>query len=146
MNLLSKKKISSPQLSSEQNFKKEKLIDSGALEGFYKISVNEDSQIYAVKQIDLQNFSEKNRVSILTEAQNDYKLMHKSIPNVLRSFGSYYNLDKQVYKFSVEYSETSLAQVVKTKGTFLLDDFVPIFQDLLKGNLINLTEKKLQIY
>ncbi len=125
--------MSSPQLKSDQNYKIEDFIDSGNFGAVFKISIHEDQKVYALKQVNLMKHSEKDRPAALSDAQNEYLLLKKGIPNVLRSFGSYHDTNKNVYKFSTEFMEMNLAQLIEKSGPLPFKRFIPIFHDILSG-------------
>jgi serine/threonine protein kinase len=125
--------MTSPQLRSENFYKIEKFINAGAFGGICKISINEDSKIYALKQINLLNFSEEQRKDVLIDSKNEYKLLRKGIPNVLRSYGSHYDQGEQVFKFSADFMEMNLTQLVEKKNSLTFSEFIPIFRDIISG-------------
>ena len=127
--------MSSPQLKSENNYKIEKFIDAGNFGAVLKISINEDQKVYALKQINLMKHTAKDRPAALLDAQNEYQLLRKGIPNVLRSFGSYHDTNDQVFRFSTEFKEMNLAQFINKNGPLPFERFIPIFQDILSGIL-----------
>ena len=125
--------MSSPQLKSDKNYKIEKFIDSGNFGAVHKISIYEDQKVYALKQVNLMKQAEKERPTVLSDAQNEYQLLRKGIPNVLKSFGSYHDKNEQVFRFSTEFMEMNLAQLIEKNGPLPFNRFIPIFQDILSG-------------
>jgi serine/threonine protein kinase len=101
----------------------------------FKISVKEDQKVYALKQINLRKHAPNNRDAALLEAQSEYQLLRKGIPNVLRSFGSYHDPKQQVYIFSTEFKEMNLLQLIEQTGPLSFERFIPIFQDIVTGIL-----------
>jgi serine/threonine protein kinase len=127
--------MSSPQLMSDKNYKIEKYIDSGSFGAVFKISINEDQKIYALKQINLMKHAVNDRPAALLEAKNEYQLLRKGIPNVLKSFGSYHDTEEQVFRFSTEFKEMNLKQLIEKNGPLPFERFIPIFKDILSGIL-----------
>ena len=127
--------MSSPQLKSTKNYEISRIIDSGNFGTVYTITVHEDKKVYAVKQINIEKFDEKERPAALADAIMEYNLLKKGIPNVLRSFGSFYDANAEVFKFSTECMEMNLAQFIKSKGSLSFIDFIPIFSDIVSGKI-----------
>ncbi len=125
--------MSSPQLKSDKNYKIEEFIDSGNFGGVFKTSMHEDQKFYALKQVNLVKHAEKDRPAALSDARNEYQLLKKGIPNVLRSFGSYHDTNKQVFRFSTEFMEMNLAQLIERNGPLPVKRFISIFHDILSG-------------
>ncbi len=125
--------MSSPQLKSDKNYKIEKFIDSGNFGAVLKISIYEDQKVYALKQVSLMKHAEKDRPAALLDAQNEYQLLRKGIPNLLKSFGSYHDKNEQVFMFSTEFMEMNLAQFIEKNGPLPFKRFIPIFQDIVSG-------------
>ena len=124
--------MSSPLLKSG-NYKRD-YLDKGAFGVIFKITANNDKkQVFALKQIDLSNLSDDERKLALEEAQNEYKLLLRGIPNVVRSFGSNHDQREQVFAFSTELMEFNLKQFILKNGPLSLDNFIPIFSDILSG-------------
>lgn len=126
--------MSSPQLRSTSLYKIEKEIDSGNFGKVFKISINEDHKVYALKQIKFDKIDEKGREQALKEAKTENDLLRKGIPNVLKSFGSYYNPKEGVYIFSTELMEMNLSQFIQNKGPMTFNSFFPVFRDIISGN------------
>ena len=125
--------MSSHHLKYTNNFELKEFIDSGNFATVYKIAVHEDQKEYAVKQINLNKFEEKEKLSALHDARMEYLLLKKGIPNVLRSFGSFHDPKAGVFKFSTEYMEMNLDQYIKAKGSLTFNEFIPLFTDILTG-------------
>ncbi len=125
--------MSSPQLKSEKNYKIEKCLDSAALGAVHKISIMEDKRIYALKQFNLRRLSEIYRTIVLNDARKEYYLHRSSLPNVLRSFGSHYDEEEKVFKFTTELLEHNLAAYVNSKGYLIFNEFIPVFRDVVTG-------------
>ena len=125
--------MSSPQLQSEHNYTLQKSLASGFYGGEFKILVNQDQKTFALKNINLQKFSEKERPVVLSELKNEYNLLRKGIPNVLKSFGSNYNSKQQIYQFTTEHLEMSLENLIEKEGPLSFNRFIPIFSDILSG-------------
>jgi serine/threonine protein kinase len=128
--------MSSPQLRSEKNYKIEKYLDSGEFGTMFKISINEDQKVYALKQINLMKHEAKDRPAALLHAQTEYEALRKGKPNVLRSYGSFYDSHEQVYRFSTEFMEMNLTQFIEKHGPLHFERFIPIFNDILSGILL----------
>ena len=127
--------MSSPQLKSTKNFEITEIIDSGNFGTVYTITIHEDKKAYAIKQINLKKFDENERPAALADAKMEYNLLKKGIPNVLRSFGSFYDANAEVFKFSTECMKMNLSQFIKDKGNLSFNEFIPIFSDILSGNV-----------
>ena len=124
--------MSSPLLKSEQNFDKE-FIDAGASAAVFKITLKKDQSVYALKQINLGTFFENERQAALSDAQKEYQVLRKGIPNVLRSFGSHYDDKNLLFKFSTELMEQNLMKFIQSNGPLNFENFTPIFKDILLG-------------
>lgn len=126
--------MTSPQLRSPENFEIKNIIDSGNYGTVYKILVPEDQKFYAVKQINLEKYDEKDRPQVLRDLKMEYNLLRNTSSNVLKSFGSNYDEHHEVFKYSLELIETNLSQYVKSRGgSLLFEEFIPIFSDILNG-------------
>ena len=124
--------MSSDLLSSEDNYEKE-FIDAGAFGAVFKITFKNDRKVFALKQIDLGKYSKNEMTAILEEAKEEYNTMLLGIPNVLRSFGSHYDLEKNHFRFSIELMETNLQKHVAKNGALSFDNFLIIFGDVITG-------------
>ena len=137
--------MSSPQLNSAKNYTIEEIVDAGNFGAVYKVLVHEDQKRYAVKQINIEKYSESDRQNALNEAKIEYNLLKKGIPNVLKSFGSNYDSNKEIFRFSMELMEMNLAQYIKGKKNLSFEEFSPIFSDILTG-IILFHKVKIYIY
>ena len=124
--------MTSPQLKSKTNYEIKDFLGSGAFGGVMKICIHEDKKEYALNQALVVN----EREAALTEARNEYRLLRKNIPNVLKSFGSHYDQTNLVFKFSTECMDMNLLQFIQKKGSLSFTEFVPIFQDIILGKKI----------
>lgn len=127
--------MSSPQLKSNQNFEITDIVDSGYCGTVYRIKVHENQRVYTVKQINLKRLENDEKLVALHDAKMEYYLLKKEIPNVLRSFGSFHETEKEVYKFSTEYIEMSLEQLIQSNGKLRFMEFINIFKDILSGKI-----------
>ena len=128
--------MTSPQLKSKTNYEIKDFLGSGAFGGVMKICIHEDKKEYALKQISFQALPDNERDAALAEARNEYLLLRKNIPNVLKSFGSHYDQTDFVFKFSTECMDMNLLQFIQKKGSLSFTEFVPIFQDIILGKKI----------
>ena len=124
--------MSSPLLSSEKNYDAE-YIDSGTYGAVFKITSKSDNSTFAMKQINLKKFLESDRKEALADAKKEYNLYKKKIPNVLTSYGSYYDQTNEVYRFSIDLMETDLYKFIHNNGALTFENFIPIFTDILSG-------------
>ncbi len=70
-----------------------------------------------MKQIELQKIIDiSERKEALAEAKNEYILYKKNIPNVLRSYGSFYDKSQETYRFSVDLMQINLGKFIQKKG------------------------------
>ena len=107
--------MSSPLLSSDKNYD-EKFIDAGTYGAVFKITSKSDNSTYAMKQINLTNFDLSKRQEALENAKKEYNIYSKNIPNVLKSYGSYYDETEDVYRFSIDLMETDLYNFIIKNG------------------------------
>ncbi len=118
--------MSSPQLKSHKNYRIIKSLGSKAFRKVYKIRVHEDNKEFAVTDLML------NRPEALADAIMEYKLLHRGIPNVLKSFGSHHEENKN-FLFSTEYMEKNLQDYIEVNGPLPFEKFIPIFIDIIRG-------------
>jgi serine/threonine protein kinase len=129
--------MSSPLLSKENNYE-EKFLKAGAYGAVFRITSKTDQKKYAMKQTDLKNIPKPERQAALNEAMNEYKLYKRNIPNVLRSYGSYFDKTNEIYRFSVDLMEMDLSNFIeKNGGALTFEEFTPIFSDIIKGKLLS---------
>ncbi len=122
--------MTSPQLKCNQKYKLIEHIATGGFGSVYKIMIHEDEKQYAVKHITLNQ--EEGQQSALEDAEMEYKLLKKGLPNVLKSFGSYYEPNRK-FLFSTELMEMTLLKHIEEKKSLVFDEFRPIFEDILTG-------------
>jgi serine/threonine protein kinase len=124
--------MSSPLLKSEKNYEM-KFVDSGAFGAVFKITDKKDRSVYALKQINLKKIPPSERQAALADAQKEYKILKRGIPNVLRSYGSHYDESEMVFKFSTALMEMNLTNFIEKNGALSFENFIPIFSDILSG-------------
>ena len=124
--------MASPLLQSEKNYQKE-YLDSGAFGAVFKITLNKDKKVFALKQIDLGKLEQHEIPAALAEAKKENDVMRKNIPNVLRSFGSFYDSVNKLYLISTELMDSNLRKFIYKNGPLSFENFVPIFRDILTG-------------
>ena len=120
--------MTSPQLKSDKNYTIQKHLGGGAFGAVYQIKVHEDSKEYALKNIKL------NRPDALEEAQLEYSLLQKGIPNVLKSFGSHHEPNR-MFLFTTELMEMTLQDYINKNGPLPFEKFIPIFKDIITGKI-----------
>ena len=125
--------MSSPQLTSKNNYHIIDCIGSGNFGSVMHVSIHEDQKVYALKQISFQNVPATDRAAAVNDAKNEYQLLKKGIPNVLKAFGSNYDEKTHMFKFSTELMDMNLTQLIEKKGSLTYSEFIPIFQDILSG-------------
>ncbi len=126
--------MTSPQLKSDQNYTILKHLGGGAFGTVYKIRVHEDNKEYALKNIML------NQTEALDEAEKEYELLRKGIPNVLKSFGHNHDEPNKIFLFSTELMEKTLQGYIKdyikeNKGPLPFKKFIPIFKNIITGRI-----------
>ena len=134
--------MSSPLLSSKKNYKIKGVIGSGACGVVSKIitktydqKLKKDApQEYALKDIDLKNFD--NIKEGLESAQKEYNLLKHNLTNVVPAFGSHHDPKTGMFMFSMELFPQNLKMLIeKGVGKLSFDEYLPLFQDILKGIL-----------
>lgn len=124
--------MSSPLLCSESNYVKE-FVDSGNFGNIFKITLKENHKVFALKQIDLKKFPLADRGSALNDAISEYQLLRKGIPNLLRSHGSFYDSQNNIFRYSTDLMEMNLTQLIEKNGPLNFQYFSEIFNDILEG-------------
>ena len=100
------------------------------------MTVKKDQSVYALKQINLTKIDPSERQAALSEAQNEYKLLKRGIPKVLKSYGSHYDQSKLLFKFSTDLMEMNLSNYIEKNGALNLENFIPIFSDIITGKYL----------
>jgi serine/threonine protein kinase len=129
----------SPRLSSEKNYK-EKYLARGSNGAVFKIKYIDDQtglkKKFALKKVEMKNiFNDLIRKEKLEDAQKEYKILKLGIPNVLKAYGSCYDQKKVEYRFSSDLMHKNLAEFVMERGPLDLQTFIPIFTDIIRGNI-----------
>jgi serine/threonine protein kinase len=128
--------MSSDQLKSNDLYTIEKNIQSGNFGVVSKIKIKENDSVYALKQINIARFPEKEKEGILMDAIREQKLLEVGIQNVVKSFGSHYDSKSEMFIFSLQLMEKDLTRYVKEEGGSIpFGKFLPIFRDILSGFL-----------
>ena len=91
--------------------------------------VKEDNKVYALKKVRLDR---KEQPNALAEAEAEYKLLKKGIPNVLKSYGSHHEPNEK-FIFSTDLMQMSLEKYIDKNGPLSFEKFFPIFKDILTG-------------
>ncbi len=127
--------MTSEQLKSDSNYKILGLVGEGDYGTILKIRIKEDDKEYALKQIDFKKITDDElKESARIKAEQEFKLLQKGIPNVLKSFGSYYDCEKEVFMFTTELMTTDLETfIVEKKRPLTMEEFIPIFKDIIQG-------------
>jgi serine/threonine protein kinase len=118
--------MTSPQLKNEKNYEILEQLGSGTSAKVYKIRLYENNRLYALKNVKLD------RPEALAEAQIEYNILQRGIPNVLKSYGSYHEPNK-MFNFSTELMEMSLKKFINNNGPITFENFIPLFKDIIKG-------------
>ena len=129
----------SPRLSSEKNYKEKKIITCSFNKKYEIEYLNKKSRKekrFSLKKIELKSIvKESERKECLEGVRNAYRILKQGIPNVLKAYGSYYDIEKQEFRFSTDQMHTDLASFVKKKGHLNMETFTPIFTDILRGKV-----------
>ena len=121
--------MTSPQLKSRSNYEILDTLGGGAFGIVSKIQVKEDNKIYALKKVKLDR---KDQPNALAEAEAEYRLLKKGIPNVLKGYGSHHE-PKTMFLFSTDLMDMTLEKYIDDNGPLLFEKFFPIFKDILTG-------------
>ena len=121
--------MTSPQLKSKSNYEIIENLGGGNFGVVSKILVKEDNKVYALKQVMLDR---KDQPDALKDAEAEYKLLKKWIPNVLKSYGSHHEPNEK-FLFSTDLMEMTLEKYIDDNGPLLFEKFFPIFKDILTG-------------
>jgi serine/threonine protein kinase len=119
--------MTSTQLKNRQNYYILDHLGGGAFGTVYKIRIKEDSKEYALKNVDLKQPGD------LDLAKKEYNLLRIGIPNVVKSFGSFYNEENKKFIFSTELMERNLENFILDKGPLPFKKFIPIFMNIITG-------------
>jgi serine/threonine protein kinase len=127
--------MTSPQLKSSSSYTNQKNIGSGSFGIVSRIRVEENGKVYALKELHLKKLTNKAlREEALKEAINEYNLLKKEIKNVVKSYGSHYDEQDKVFKFSMEYFPHNLSEYVDINGCLTPKQYLPLFLDMVEGN------------
>ena len=130
----------SPVLKSEKNYKKEYLA-RGTFGVVFKIQypckeTGKEKKV-AMKTLELrENGDVSQKEGLLKEAQNEYEILKRGIPNVLKAYGSFYDEEKLEFKFSTELMHMDLESFILEQGPLDLKTFIPIYTDILRGKIL----------
>ncbi len=134
--------MSSPLLSSEDNYEIKRVLGSGSSGVVNRIITKIDDlpiskkaqQEYALKHIDLKRIRKEEREETLESAKNEYSMLKRKLDHVVPAFGSFYDQRTDFFIFSMELFPNNLKTLIeKGSGPFSFDQYLPIFQDILKG-------------
>ena len=120
-------------MSSEEI--KAKLNDINSILGYgaqgvvIKITTHTKKEVFALKQVKISNADD------LSSFEKEFKLSQLGIPNVLKSFGSYFDSASTTLEFTTELMETDLFKFMKEKkkSSLSFSEFIPIFSDIIQG-------------
>jgi serine/threonine protein kinase len=136
--------MSSPLLSSENNYDLKRVLGSGTYGVVHRIvtSINDPKlnkkaqQEYALKQIDIKKFKIDERGAALECAKEEYDLLKKKLDNVVPAFGSYYDSKFNVFLFTMELFPQNLKMLIENSPRkFSFEEYFPLFQDIIRGIL-----------
>ena len=133
--------MSSPQLKSTDFYEIKKFLGAGSFGAVNQIKIKENDKIFALKEIHLKKIpNEKDRAQALEEAKAEYNLLRNDLLSVVKSYGSNYDSTSLIYKFSMEFHAQNLNDFVENnllvnKEELTYQQFIPIFSDILTGNL-----------
>ncbi len=136
--------MSSPLLSSDNNYELKTKLGSGAYGVVNAIVTIKDDpklekkapQEYALKQIDIGKFKLNERQVALECAKEEYALLKKKLDNVVPAFGSYYDSKSDNFIFTMELFPQNLKTLIEKEAQkFSFDEYLPLLQDMIKGNL-----------
>jgi hypothetical protein len=125
--------MSSPLLRSEENYEIKMFLGRGYIDEIQKIISKIDGKEFALKQINLGNYR-GDRGEELLNGRRAYLLHRKGNPNVVKSFGSYYDEKTSTFRYSLELMKENLHDLLKRKGNLKFDEFSSIFKDITTGN------------
>ena len=129
--------MTSPQLKSTKFYNHEKTLGMGSFGVVQLIRVLETNKLFAIKEFHLKKFKlPSQRDEAIKEYKIEYNLLRKSFKNVIKSYGSYYDEDEAIYKFSMDYCPQNFSQFVKKIGPLAPKDFFPLFRDMVTGKKI----------
>ena len=121
--------MTSPQLKSKLNYEILENLGGGNFGVVSKILVKEDNKVYALKEVKLDR---KDQPDALVEAEAEYKLLKKWIPNVLKSYGSHHEPNEK-FLFSTDLMQMTLEKYIDKNVPLSLEKFFPIFKNNLTG-------------
>ena len=134
--------MSSPLLSSDNNYDVKTLLGSGSYGVVNKIVTKIDDprlnkkapQEYALKQIDLKKFKGDEHKEALDSAKKEYNLLKRNLEHIAPAFGSYHDPNTDVFFFSMELFPQNLKMLItKSLKKISFDEYFYLFQDILKG-------------
>ena len=134
--------MSSPLLSSDNNYEVKTLLGSGSYGVVNKIITKIDDpqlkrkapQEYALKQISLKKFKGNEHKEALESAEKEYNLMKMNLEHVAPAFGSYHDPKTDLFIFSMELFPQNLQMLItKSLRKISFDEYLYLFQDILKG-------------
>lgn len=128
--------MTSIQLESEKNYEIIELLGAGNFGTVLKIQVKEDKKIYALKKIFIKDI---NIGIYLKNANIEFELLTRNIPNVLKGYGCYYDEKKKCFNFTTELMSWNLESWIENiylEGDLKFYRFRELFTDILNGRLM----------
>ena len=134
--------MSSPLLSSDNNYDVKTLLGSGSYGVVNKIITKKDDprlkrkapQEYALKQISLKKFKGDEHKEALDSAKKEYNLLKRNLEQIAPAFGSYHDPNTDLFIFSMELFPQNLHMLItKCLRKISFDEYFYLFQDILKG-------------
>ncbi len=124
--------MSSPTLKNKLYEEVEILAEGGGGE-VKKIFVSSENKFYALKSIKIleEQYVQKEDLDAAIE---EYRILKMGIPNVLRSYGSYWNKEDSIFMFTTDLMKCDLKELVRKEGPMSLENFFPIFKDIVTGS------------
>ena len=97
-----------------------------------------DGNLFAVKKMCLNSINnEEKKIEILNEKEKEYNLLTRGLGNVLKIQEYYFNEIEDSCVFIMEYYEKNLREFIRTEGALGINDFLPIFSDIISGIYTN---------
>lgn len=136
--------MSSPLLSSDENYELKHMLGNGAYGVVNKIITKIDDlplkkkarQEYALKQINLRRFKMEERQQQLEDAKQEYNVLKRKLDHIVPAYGSYHDRVNDSFIFSMEIFPKNLKTLMEMEsGKFSFEQYIPIFQDIITGSL-----------
>ena len=131
--------MASPLLKSSTLYMKKDIVGTGVLSIVSRVEL--DGKTFALKEFQLNKLeSQDQRDDFLEEIKNEYNLLKMDLRFLVKSYGSSYDSQLLVYKFSMDYYPQNLRKLVENRGSLTLVEFLSLYRDIISGKyfLINI--------